>query len=171
MSAPQRRKRKFSLRTAGIAALLLIAGGAVGAGSAVLTDNNTPLPRTVSDNTPFDPHLPQDLPGSYQIDNTSFNLDKKEGVLAYRATDRTGDTINFTEQERPKGLDFADLYQQQLSDVKTITGTVHNTVAGMNETSGLLTISVLTDTTWILITTRTPLSDADIRLLANGISD
>lgn len=167
---PQRHARhRFSLRTAGVAVLLLLAGGAVGVAGAILMHHDAAIPATVSSDVTFTPHIPAKLPGSYRVDQSSFSLNGKKTVLAYRATDQAGAIISFTEQQRPNKLDFADIYRQRLSDVKTISGTANDAVAGMDEANGLLTISVLTDDTWVLITTKSPLNDTDIRLIARSV--
>lgn len=115
-------------------------------------------------------YRPTKLPGNYKIDKNSVSLAENNTVLIFEARDGAGSTLSFTEQASPKDFDFDDFYKNQLNGAKTLSNVRHPSVWGKT-LNGHLTLSVVTDDAWILMTTSAPLSENDMHLIAQNIKN
>lgn len=148
-----------------VAALLTIAA-AVLAYKVTATPSYT-IPDHITKNTPYPIYVPKRLPSGYEVVDGSFAI--SEDTLLFRAEDSSGSSLAFTEQERPENFDFEQFYQGQMQNAKKLNDTPHPSVYGKAPTGDRLLLSVVTDETWIMISTAAPLNEQDLTLIAKGL--
>lgn len=112
-------------------------------------------------------YLPNSLPGTYKLTDNSFSI-QEEAVL-FTATDGTGSKIIFTEQVKPKDMNFDDFYKENFDDAKILSDVPYPSVVGKNPQTGGIMLSIVTDETWILATSASPLSQDDMQRIASGL--
>jgi hypothetical protein len=129
------------------------------------------IPASVSKQLSFPVYLPQQLPGTYTLAPGSFavHTDGQAKILAFKATDATKGTILFTEQPKPEKLNFTEFYKTQLTDAKTLNDVPFPSVWGKDAEKQQVTLSIVTDTTWILITSDSPLDEASMVRIAQSL--
>lgn len=110
-------------------------------------------------------YLPKQLPGNYKIDEASFSV-QEEDVLIFFASDGTGSRIVFTQQPKPKDLDFDTFYKEQIEEAKTLDGVQFPSVIGKTHDQTTTMLSIVTPETWVIATTRSPLSADDMKIIA-----
>ncbi len=165
VTLPRRRtgRRKALLYGGGLMLVLILAVG----GTLLWLQKNRPtvdVPESVSTNLSYTIYLPRQLPGTYTIDPDSFTRIEGDGV-AFRANDNTETPIVFTEQRRPKTVNFSEFYLQNLKNGKVLDNMPYATFTGKTFDGKTNIVSIVTDDTWILATTAVPLTDEQIRKL------
>lgn len=148
-SAPsQKRQKRITLIISII--ILVLLGVFIG----VITANEVTkratfaVPDHISKEISFTIYLPKKLPDSYKLDTTSYTI--SEETLIFRATNKNGETVVFTEQKKPEGFDFNAFYADQFSDATSISDAPFPSVYAIAPNKSKL-VSVITDDTWIMI--------------------
>lgn len=122
---------------AGIAALFLISNS-----------SRDPFPESVKQQAHFPLYYPTELPEGFRFDQAAY--DASVNVMTYDYSTPDGNRIYFSLQPKPKKFDFDRFNKKQLtgtSQVETPVGTA--TVGVLQEQT---VSSVVTDKTWVLIT-------------------
>jgi hypothetical protein len=164
MDVPQPKKK---LLVISLLALVLVVG--IGAAYLVITKSETvKAPSAITSKLKFPIYLPQKLPGVYKIDGESFRI--YEETVIFQAKDSANGTIVFTEQAKEPGLDFANIYATQMKDAKTLNDTPFPSVAGKSMDGKKAALSVVTDETWVFVTTQSPVDDAGMLRIAQSMT-
>lgn len=124
------------------------------------------IPTDIAQQVSHPIYTPRSLPEGYKILEDSFT--NSEEALIFRAENSSGSSIIFTEQKRPKDFDFDQFHQGQMENATVLEGTPYPSVVGKAPTGQKL-LSIVTDTTWILVTTAAPLSQDNFQNIANSI--
>ncbi len=153
----------------GCIVVLLVWAGVLG--FQILHTEQKLIPETTTRQLNFAAYAPQALPGVYRLASNSFAVSKDNGVslLVFKASDTTGDTITFTEQSKPNGFDFSAFYQNQLTDPKTLNQVPYPSVWGKDKLQQQTTLSIVTDSTWILVTTKAPIDEQGLLRIAQSL--
>lgn len=159
--------RRRLLMVAGVGVVVIVAGGI----GAWLYFGNQPkpvaqIPSGISDRLRFPVYLPSRLPGGFSLVVNSYSLD--QGVLIFKAQDSSGMVMAFTEQAKPDKFDFANFYSEQLTNPQTLDNVPFASVSGKN-TQQYNVLSIVTDKTWIIVSTRAPLAQNDLQVLAQNM--
>lgn len=126
------------------------------------------IPLSLRQKISFQPHLPQVLPGNYQVDPQSFIVD--QGALVYQIRDATGEVITFAEQSKPKAVDFfTTFYESQLKNPKILNRTPYSSTTGQAHDGKSTVLSIVTDKTWLLITVPFPIDQGSLTNMARNI--
>jgi hypothetical protein len=126
------------------------------------------VPDHIAQRASFPIYLPGRLPGNFQVVKDSFAL--QEEVLAFKATDSSGASIVFTEQKRQPDFDFTGFYNNQLRDAKTLSNVPFPSVSGKARSGqASIILSVVTDETWVFVSSPAPLSQEDMQIIAAGL--
>jgi hypothetical protein len=113
-------------------------------------------------------YIPARLPVGYKIDPNSYLV--REGALIMSARHENGRAIAISQQAKPVGFDFHDFYERQLTQAQTLPRTPHPSVYGTTTQDNKTTLlSIIADSTWIIVTSKTKLSEADLRLIATHL--
>ncbi|HSX01945.1 MAG TPA: hypothetical protein VLI05_01380 [Candidatus Saccharimonadia bacterium] len=144
----------------------LIAGGVI-IGTCLVWPKSH-IPSTYVQQTLYPVYWPARLPAGYRVDMTSYQVQDKALIFVARAPD--GRQLVVTEQAKPINFDFANFYQQQLVNAKTLAGMPYTSVLGspVGSTATAL-LSITTENTWLIITSRHTLSEQDARLMASHL--
>lgn len=126
------------------------------------------VPSSITQKVKSTIYLPAKLPGNYQIEENSFSLVEDEAILIFEAQDGVGAHLFFSEQPRPQKMDFDDFYKNQLSETKTINNVPYPSVWGKS-LDGRLALSIVTDDTWIMLTTRASIGNTEMQQIAQSI--
>ncbi len=114
-------------------------------------------------------YVPKKLPGNFHILPPSITIAEQD-VVIFRAEDGTDSSITFSEQKRPKDLNFTEFYQQSIKDGKIIeNSTTYPAFLGKTFDNKTNILSIVTPETWILATTRTPISQEQSLTLINSL--
>lgn len=151
----------------GVILLLCVVVGVLG--WKLYTASQVSIPASIASKLSFPAYLPNKMPGNYRLNKDSIALQEDNTVLVFTAVDNTGSTITFTEQQKPKNFDFNAFYDNQLKDPKTLSGLPYSSVWGIANDGQSHMLSVATDSTWILVTTRAPLGEGDLKILAQDL--
>jgi hypothetical protein len=159
--------RRPKRRTIFLSAALVLAalGFSMGIFVASQAEKKVSVPAGIAEQVLFPVYLPAPLPGTYQTTKKSFRV--TEGALLFSVSSESGKQIHFAEQAKPDGFDFSGFYKEQLTQTKKLQGTPYTSVLGKTQKQGLL-LSVITDETWLIITSSTA-SEADLRHIAEHI--
>jgi hypothetical protein len=159
-------KIPFKAKIILVTAVVMVAGIGTGVGVAWYSARRSvELPGHVLGGATFDVHIPKELPPGYAFVPKSTVLD--EGVLAYVAT-KGRTQIVFSEQPRPVDKKIEDFYAENMPNHKTLTGVPHRSVIG-DSVAGSRILSVVTDTTWLIVSTSAPDADSILRFIAQKI--
>lgn len=126
------------------------------------------LPPDIKTKLTFPAYLPEKLPGSYRLQANSFSF-QEDAVLLFKAVDSSGSNLLFSEQAKPKEMNFEDFYAKQMKEAKTLSGTPYASVWGRTADESSSILSIVTDETWILLTTKTPISEPDLQTIAKNL--
>lgn len=164
-TAPRPRRMRW---VAGIiiSLIVILLGTIVVLGYVIHQASSRIVPAHITGKLTFPAYIPKKLPGNYRIVPSSFRI-TEESVLAFHAEDGTGSRIVFTEQRTPKKMDFADFYSKQFTNPKTLDDVPYPTVIGKSASNTVLSIAA--DDTWIIVTTRSPLSTQSMQEIAKSI--
>lgn len=146
-----------------VAALALLGIAAMGWR---LTHQPLAVPTKVAEKVLFPIYLPTTLPRGYAIDPDSY--DTKQNVLIFTASDDSGNKLTFSEQPKPPDFDIGIFHEKSLKNSKSLPGTPYPSVVGQTETGGRL-LSVLTDNTWVLVTTKSAQAEANLKHVAERL--
>jgi len=124
------------------------------------------IPRNIAKNLSFDTYMPRQLPGNYKIDDNSYTADL--GVLMFQAGDGVDGTLTFTEQQRPKDINFGQLYKELFSDGRTLSDVPYPSVWGKTK-DDRLALSIVSNKTWILMTSDASLKEDDMQRIVQGL--
>lgn len=160
-------RRKFKLIGIFVALFVVAFGG--GLALAMLGARAVTIPQDIKNKADFTLFAPRELPSGFTVVESSFTV--QEGAVIFQATNGSGGTITFAEQKRPDNFDFDTFYRTQLKDVKHLDGTPHDSVVGKATQNDSQVLSVVTNGTWLLITSTPPLGeDASKRLVGSLLS-
>lgn len=161
-------KSIFSWLKIGLALLVItVAGFGIGLMLASAGQQKARVPTSIADDIAFPIFLPGKLPGNYEIDEKSFSA--SEETLVFSASDGGGGSIVFTEQRKPPNFDFDEFYKQQMQEAKNVDKTPSPSVLGKSTENGAPILSIVTDSTWILITSQSPVGDDGLELIARSL--
>lgn len=147
--------------------VLSVVGVALGALSAqLLLADKQVVPQDIVKRAKAPVYVPSDLPGKFAIDRDSFAI--QEDVLLFRASDGLGGQLAFSEQLKPKDINFEDFYKQRFRDVRTLSEVAYPSVWGKTLEDRLM-LSILANDTWLLMTTTAPLGENDMVRIAKSI--
>jgi hypothetical protein len=125
------------------------------------------LPSTVTEQARFPIYLPTRLPRGFEVAEDSFSYD--QGVLIFKANNKIGDVIAITEQPKPDNFDFENFYAKQLTQSKQLRNVPFPSTIGTSTEVGSHVLSVVTNKTWLLISSRAPLAESDLQLIAGSL--
>jgi hypothetical protein len=160
-----RRKRYALFAVVGCITVLLLAASVLA--YKIFTASGTTLPTAIAQQVTFSVYLPGKLPGNYTIDRNSFSTG--EETLIFQATDTAGGIISFAEQPKPKKFNFNKFYLEKISNTKTHSNVPHASVSGVLKDNQTKLLSIVTDDTWITVSTTAPLQTDDFQLIAANI--
>ena len=158
---PQEQKPRFSRRWWKVAigaALLLLALGAATAFAFMRSQSAFEPPKAILEQAKFPIYIPKKLPGTYTIDPDSYTFE--EEVVLFRAKDSAGGVIAITEQKKPANFNYDNFYATNFKGPKTINGTKYPTVLGSRSIGRAKLLSIVTDKTWIMVSTTSPVGDS-----------
>lgn len=161
---PTKRPKKIAFGV--IAVVLLASGIGVGAVIARLT-TSVRAPEFVVNQFESAVYLPTRLPGTYRVDQRSFSI--QDHTLVFKATDSTDGTIAFTEQKRPPNIDFDVFYRDYMKDAKVLDTARYASALGYSLDGKARLLSVVTDETWVLVSTTSPLDDQAFVAIAQSM--
>lgn len=133
-----------------------------------LQAKNVRLPEHVAGKLSFAAYLPHELPGQYKLDVGSFSIEE-ESVLVFQAISDAGSPLFFSQQPKPSNFNFEDFYAKQLQDASMLSDAKYNAAWGRMTGGGSIMLSVVTNETWILITTTAPLGENDLLKITNTL--
>jgi hypothetical protein len=122
------------------------------------------VPKTIAERILFPLYLPSQLPKGYSVPSVSFR--EQDGVLLFYAS-KGNDRISFSEQSKPQNFDFTAFHQKNITQAKSLQDVPYPSVLG-EASNGNKLLSVTTDTTWLLITSKTA-SEDELRLIAERL--
>lgn len=164
-SVTPRPKKRRRMR---IILILLILLAAAGAGGYWYMSNklSSPIPANIRASVSFPLLYPSKLPAGYHLDNNSFS--SSGGVVLYSAQNGSGTKIAFTVQQRPSGFDFNNFYKQGLTNPSTFDTSLGQ--AALGTTNGRPLGSLLTDKSWLLVSSASKsVQSDDLRLILNNL--
>lgn len=133
-----------------------------------LMNSSFPIPANIQQSVKSPIYLPGKLPGNYRLTQGSFTLVEGDTVLIFNAEDATGSKLIFSEQARPKTIDFENFHKGNFENPKTLSDVPYPSVWG-KAVDGRLALSIVTDDTWIMMATSSPLGDEDLHAIAASI--
>jgi hypothetical protein len=157
-----RRMRIFGI----VGALFVVTLGVVWGVSWYMAKEQVAIPASVTEKLAFKPHSPRLLPERYAIDTTSAMLD--EGALAYVAKDGAGGQIVFSEQPKPSEQKVNDFIDENAPQSYFLSDTPHTSILGKSIYGGY-TLSVVTDTTWLIISSQSSQAEENLRFIAHQL--
>jgi hypothetical protein len=102
-------------------------------------------------------YIPGWLPGTFKIDKDSFS--RQEGqVFVFSATDENRNRLFFSQQPRVKDFDFEKFYTSKVLNPIKLEGVPYESVYAKSLFGKTWILSIVTETTWIMMTTETPIS-------------
>lgn len=128
----------------------------------------TPIPKAITQAVKTPIYLPTNLPGNYKVDSDSFRLAENNTVLTFYARDGVGANLIFSEQPKPRDFKFDEFYKDNFTDARTISNVPFPSVWGKSLTNQPA-LSIVTEDTWVLVTTSAPLSHEDMSYIAAHI--
>lgn len=162
---PSRTKRIITI--VAIIATLLVVGGAAGALFAhYLASMDIIVPASIKQKVKSPIYVPTNLPGAYRIVEESYSFD--EGTVIFYAADEVDSKLVFTEQQKPSDLNFEQFYEQEVREAKTLSNVPFASVWGKAKDNRLI-LSVITEDTWIIMTTDAPLGESDMVRIAGSL--
>jgi hypothetical protein len=127
--------------------------------------NSISIPTPIAERALFPIYVPEKLPDSYVLTGTPR---VSEEVLIFQIKNNKGHTITFSEQAKPKEFDFSTFHKMTLKESKSVVGAPYPSIIGAAEQRTTL-LSIVTNDTWILVTTKAPDASTDLELLAKNI--
>jgi len=143
-----------------------MAAGFVGA--QYIAQTTITIPDSIKQRAGSTIYLPTSLPGAYKVVEESFNFE--ETTLIFYATDGAGGKLVFTEQPKPKEIDFEQFYQENFVDTKILGDVSYSSTWGKTRDGKRLVLGIVTDDTWLLMTTNAPLGESDMLRIAKSLS-
>lgn len=150
-----------------IAAILVIAAAILA--YKIATTSNPAVPEHIKQSVDHPIFVPKKLPEGYKLVDWSLITDEGEKTVVFRAEDSLGSPIIFTEQKKPQNLNFEKFHQEEMRDTKELEGTPYPTILGKGPAGDRYVLSIVTDDTWIIVSTATRLSEQDFMLIAKSI--
>lgn len=123
------------------------------------------IPAAIAEKTLFPVYTLSKLPPGYSLNQRSFTT--KDEALIFSLT-KGNDSLVFAEQAKPKDFDLPAFYQKQLHDTKNLQSVANPSVIGTLENGNKL-LSVMTDSTWLLITATPATPEDDLRFVAEHL--
>lgn len=168
MSPVKKKLPKNYLLYGTIAVIALLAATAVALTIGLAETQTVKVPEAIDQKFQPTIYLPSKLPGNYQINEATFSLQEEDSVLIFNATNGVNGDLVFTEQAKPANFDFDAFHKDNLENPQTLRGVPHPSVWGKT-INNRLSLSIITDDTWIMMTTSAPLNQNDLQLIASGI--
>ena len=159
------RRRKFLI---GATLVVLVIGG-TGIFLLMHSTASTTIPPQVVQEAPFAIYIPSRLPSDYRIASSSFKYVPTQGVLVFSATDQIGDSIAFTEQAKPKKINFANIYSTLFKNSSELPDMPYPSTVGSTIDQQTTLLSIVTPTTWLLATTQANINDHDMQTIAQSV--
>lgn len=126
------------------------------------------VPASITQQVKSPIYIPRKLPGKYRIDQNSFTYSEGDDVLMFQASDGVGSNLVFSEQPKPKDFNFEQFYKTQMESPRTINDVPYPSVWS-KISGGRVTLSIVTDDIWVIMTTTAPLGDSEMQRIAQGI--
>lgn len=167
-SPAQKRLPKNYLLYGTIAVIVLLAAAAVALAIGLANARAVKIPEAIAQKFKPTIYLPSKLPGKYQISEATFDLTEEDTVLIFNATDGINGDLVFTEQTKPVDFDFDNFHKSNFENPQTLNDVPYPSVWGKT-INNRLSLSIVTDDTWIMMTTSAPLNADDIQRIASGI--
>jgi hypothetical protein len=111
----------------------------------------------VESSSKFSLYYPTELPEGYYADKNSFS--RAAGVLTFTAVNQQKEHLNFSLQARPANYDFEGFYNLVLKD--TFRYVTPHGEAAIGYAQDLTVGSILTENTWIIVSSGTKNLDTD----------
>lgn len=124
------------------------------------------VPQEITSKVFYDVYVPSKEFDGYTVDQNSYKVN--EGVVIFQAVRQNGDTLVFTQQGVPKNFDFNNFYTDTLSDATKIKESKYQTVYG-RLVNGQYAISIIVDSTWLLISSNTRVGTDTIGRLTSSL--
>ncbi len=157
------RRRRIAVITAGI--LILIGIIAAGGGYMLLTKPRDVIPSRISNQVLFPLYYPTDLPNGYVVNERSFEV--TEQVVSYRLESPSSPQILISQQPRVASFNYDEFNTQKVGNPSAVLTQYGKAVIGVGEAGKIA--SLVTDKTWIFMTSDGETSDATIRRLMESI--
>jgi hypothetical protein len=154
----------------GVICFLLVAGIAIAA-YIKLTPAKVVIPQELTkqnEEKKLTSYVPGWLPGTYKIDQDSFS--RQEGqVFVFSATDGERNRLFFSQQPIPKDFDFEKFYNTRVIEPIKLENAPFESVYAKDLFGKIRILSIVTDTTWIMVTTTAPLDQIMAQKIAQEI--
>ncbi len=164
---PKSRRRKTIFTGVASIIVLIILGILLGFFIAGGSSRAARVPENIASAFSSQIYLPKKLPGNYQLVENSFGI--SEDVLIFQAKDSAGSTIIFTEQAKPGNLDFDNFYSRELTDSQVLSDVPFPSVTGKSSANNSTALSIVTDNTWVFVTSQSSLSKEDLQVIAKNM--
>jgi hypothetical protein len=132
----------------------------------VAKNNNIPaVPDQITEKLQIPFYFPTWLPGTFILDKDSVEM--QEGmVMVYSATDEERNRLFFSQQVKPKDFDFNEFYNTKMIAAKKLENTPYEAYFGTSLYNNTKILSIVTNTTWILMTTQAPIDQVMAQKIA-----
>lgn len=152
-----------------VASVVVLAAAGAAAGAIVASNilGGVKVPAAILQKAKSSVYVPTKLPGAYVVVDDSYSFE--EDTLIFTASDSAGSKLVFTEQVKPKDLNFDDFYKENFKDAKTLSGVPYPSVMGKATTGDRTLLSIVADDTWVLVSTISPLSQDEMQAIAAGM--
>lgn len=127
------------------------------------------IPGEATEGVTFPIYIPQKLPDGYKLDEKSFKYVPSEGVFVFQATNKAGDNLVFSEQGKPTSLNLDDFTGRQLIDARKLPNLPFSATTGKTLDKKNTLLSVVTDTTWLIMTTTSEVDNQELHDVAAGL--
>lgn len=164
LSLPNRSRVKWVL--VGLAVLLL--AGLIAFFVWQSNSGRIAIPQNVKSAAKSSIYMPSQLPGNYEIDETSFSV-QEDTVVIFSAKDGAGSRIIFTEQPKPANFDFDAFYKTQMQEQAVLAGVPFTSVTGKANDKQTTMLSIVTPETWVIVSSASPLTSDDTQLIAKHL--
>lgn len=154
---PVRRTRRKNKSGRGLFKKLLIMIFIIGVGIAIAAGGSyfyskshaSSVPENIKSQSDVPVLYPEKLPAGFTVDKSSFNI-SGNNIVAYYATDSSGNHLIFNVQPRPANFDFDKFYSQVMTDATRFATPIGEAAVG--NASGHLLGSLATDKSWVIVT-------------------
>ncbi len=164
---PALQRRRLLVIVIAVVCILILSGGAFAVYQTV--HSRLRIPESATQGVTFPLYIPKKLPIGYVIDEKSFKYVPSENVFLFQAQDTAGDTLVFSEQRKPSGVSFDDFADKQLVEPKKLANLPFTTIVGKTLDKQTTLASIVTPTTWVIITTQAELSNQQLHDVAAGM--
>lgn len=151
-----------------IVGILISVVCAVGIGLIVfnLSKNRPSALLDTANRASFTVYEPSYLPAGYSVDKKSIEL--RDTILIFRASNKSGGSLIFTETPTPPGYDYRSFYEKQFVGPKDVASNFGQARIGTVENRS--TGSLFANDTWTLVRGASSFSAVDMSRVVQGLS-